>query len=91
MATLAGEANRSAVTTLGPNYPNGWTTLAYIKGSAAPPTSPSIQGFLAYGYSDPQDPTSDLIAALALGINWNDFFQNYPSSHFVLCENPKYL
>ena len=77
MATLAGEANRPAVTTLGPNYPNGWSTLAYIKGDASPYSSSAVQGFLANGYSDPQNPRSDMIAVLALGMNWTNFFQYY--------------
>ncbi len=77
MATLAGEANSAAVTTLGPNYPNGWSTLAYIKGDASPYDSPQVQGFLANGYSDPQNPRSEMIAVLALGMNWTQFFQYY--------------
>lgn len=77
MATLAGEANSTGVTTLGPNYPNGWSTLAYIRGAASPPNAPEVQGFLANGYSDPQDPTSEQIAVLALGMNWTSFFQYY--------------
>jgi len=77
MASLAGEANNAAVATLGPNYPNGWATLAFIKGTATPFSAPAVQGFLALGYSDPQDPTSPLIAALALGIDWSNFFKYY--------------
>lgn len=72
MAQLAGQANSNLMKSNGLNFPDRWDVLEYFDGSGSVGI-PATQGFLAKGNIDPDDPTSPVVGALVLGINWKTF------------------
>ena len=85
MAQLSGLASNAFYTndgdTITPNMPSGWSVLSLIQVPFSPPTTPPVQGFLAKGPKDINDPETEMIAVLALGMDWAQTLTLYRFLH----------
>jgi hypothetical protein len=73
---LAAQASAPKLQVRGTVFPDHWDIIEYFTTSASM-NFPASQGFLARGNIDTQDPTSDEVLVLALGINWAAFIKGY--------------
>lgn len=88
LSKLAGQASAQNMSIHGLNFPDYWQIVKPFTGNIGQGKIP-VQGFLATGNSDPENPTSPIIAALAIGINWADFLANYHFSNYFPYQIPK--